>query len=110
MLLEIEPNWPVWIQLAMQLPILALLIAVMVLLYKLAPTWKELRFQENEVRHEAAQAIGALAHAVEVMSADHRQVTETTEELRLFLRVSNRENRHLSERLAGLERETPGQR
>lgn len=113
-----------WAQVLVQVPVLLQVAICGVILWKLAPTWEkrkasedELKRHDIEARTESARASAAVAHALEsvagsleAMTADHRRLTETTDELRLFLRVATKENRRLDERVTSLEHQRVAER
>lgn len=75
---------PTWIHLMFWGPALIQLIAVLVFILKLAPTWKEIWLERIQVRREEAAALTALAQAVttisqsaESIAVEQRKATET---------------------------------
>ena len=110
LLLQAEMFSVNWSQLLSNASVFSLVLAIIWILYKVFPGWKDIQIKRLEVRDREAESLGSLSSALlqlsnsitqnsqitKEMLVDQRKVTENTERL---LRVSNNQTENLTETL-----------
>lgn len=92
-------------------PTVIILLLLLIFAVRMAPTYKEIKLKEFDVRdreaaarQEQAASLSNLAAVIKDVAIEQQRATENNEEMKLVLRSAMRENETVSRRLTEIER------